>query len=348
MSKEINSEEIKALIANSIKEQGLDGVLPSGSIEKIKDRIFQFKKDEKFDQSIEKIPDVVSEDQEIQNIDNNIDPQNIQPETIVSADVIQNNEQEPSYTPELPDMIQKASPEEVFVFKYTDISEGGENLSHKRFKLMDNPESSSSMRDNWVNHAKTKAKVYVAKFEEIGTLDYDYINGTTKFTEKGSETDLIQNNGSYKENPYSEESVPQIESNPEMMSNIENYIKSTIDIESVAKDLVIDLIKSSLFTNTETAKIDDEEKDISSGGPVHVDGSVASIQESEELVFSDIISSNDYMRVELPEGLNEAIISNNENLIKESFKTVNVWEFDNIKYYIPKGRISKTKGYIKL
>ena len=51
-------------------------------------------------------------------------------------------------------------------------------------RLMDDPDVKKSMHDLWIQEGKTKAKVFVAKFEEMGEIDFNYADGTSKFTEK--------------------------------------------------------------------------------------------------------------------------------------------------------------------
>ena len=152
------------------------------------------------------------------------------------------------YTPELPAMLQKAEPSELFVFRYNDVVNNSENLSNKPMRLMDEPDVMKSMHDLWMEHGKTKAKVYVAKFEEMGEIEFDYANGTSKFTEKASIPDH-QSTPVYNENPYSEESLPQIEDGPK--GDLETYIKSSVDLEKVVHDIVMGIVKDSLLTNTE-------------------------------------------------------------------------------------------------
>ena len=57
MSKQMNIEELKALIANGIREQNLHESLPEDAVEKIKERILSMRDKE----SVKQIPEIVSE-----------------------------------------------------------------------------------------------------------------------------------------------------------------------------------------------------------------------------------------------------------------------------------------------
>lgn len=364
MSAKMNIEELKTLIANGIREQNLQGALPEDAVERIKERILALR-----DKEAEKdIPEVVSEldvpalnyatDNDVKFPDERelvASPEqqiNMTGETqhidvpAGSAPTGQPSEPTMGYTPELPEMLKKAEPAEIFVFKYTDINENGENLSNKPMRLMDDPDVKKSMHDLWIQEGKTKAKVYVAKFEEIGEIDFNYADGTSKFVEKASAPDYA-GGPQYKDNPYAEDSLPQIDAPTQ--DALETYIKSSVDLEGVVKDIVMGVIKNSLLTNTEKAVNEDiapvEDR---FGNATDNAQSVKPMEEEFELTMEDIVKSNDYDRVVLPDGLNESINSGDKtNLINEN-EFVQEWEFEGERFFTPVDRISKNKGYTKL
>jgi hypothetical protein len=364
MSAKMNIEELKTLIANGIREQNLQGALPEDAVERIKERILALR-----DKDAEKnIPEVVSElDVPALNYATDNDAQfpderelvaspeqqiNMTGETqhidvpAGSAPTEQPSEPTMGYTPELPEMLKKADPAEIFVFKYTDIGESGENLSNKPMRLMDDPDVKKSMHDLWIQEGKTKAKIYVAKFEEIGEIDFNYADGTSKFTEKASAPDYA-GGPEYKENPYAAESLPQIDEPTQ--AGLETYIKNSVDLEGVVKDIVMGVLKDSLLTNTEKAVNEDiapvEDR---FGNATDNAQSVKPMEEEFELTMEEIVKNNDYDRVILPDGLNESINSGDKkNLINEN-EFVQEWEFEGERFFTPVDRISKNKGYTKL
>ena len=371
MSKQMNIEELKALIANGIREQNLHEALPEGAVEIIKEKILSMR-DREYAQQI---PEVVSEagvgiatpnygtDQEnVMPDERELTPSpeqqmnmsgSTQPEVDVAPGSISiDTTIEPvmGYTPELPEMLQKAAPAELFVFQYNDIGVSGENLSYKPMRLMDDPDVKQSMQDLWIKEGKTKAKVYVAKFEEIGEIDFNYADGTSKFTEKASLPDYAGGPG-YKENPYAAESMPQIDTTTQ--SELETYIKSSIDLEKVVNDIVMGIVRDSLLTNTEQAANVNE--DIYDSGEnrenngYSVAQAVKPMEESSlKMTMEDIVKDDEYEKIILPNGLCENVNSGNKSMLVLENEEIQLWEFEGKEYYLPVGRISKNKGYIKL
>jgi hypothetical protein len=372
MSKQINIEELKALIANGIRQENLHEALPEDAVERIKDKILALKKRE----AAKEIPGVVSEldTPAFPNVgDDAVFPDESQ--IIASPDQPVNSTgdtesffvdpgsaatEEPSvptmgYTPELPEMLKKAEPSELFVFQYNDIGESGENLSFKPMRLMDDPDVKKSMNDLWIEQGKTRAKVYVAKFEEIGEINFNYANGTSSFTEKSAVPDYAGGPG-YKENPYAAPSMPQIDEPTK--NELETYIKSSVDLEKVVHDIVMDIVKDSLLTNTERAvneDIDSPEGERGGYG-TREDQLVKPMEESvehgdEEIEFNitmvEIVEGNNFQKVELPKELNEKINSGDKSMLIRENNEIQEWKCGDEIYYTPIERISKTRGYIK-
>lgn len=380
MAKQINIEELKTLIANSIKQENLHDALPADAVEKIKDKILAFRKSE----TAKEIPSVVSEEvvneftapvipgvgtdarqfpdeneintsEEAQgNIDNSFF---VNPGSTSSEEM---SEPKMGYTPELPDALKKAEPAEVFVFQYSDLNKSGENLSYKPLRLMNDPEVQMSMNDFWIKEGKTKADVYVAKFEKIGEINFNYADGVSKFVEKGSEPDYV-GGIEYKENPYEAASVPQIDAATK--NELETYIKNSIDLNKVVQDIVMDIIKTSLMNPSELAQSGNLyptgvaiQEDISASTGVGTDQLVKPMEgvedsDDEEIEFNitmkEIVENESYQRIEMPTELNEKINSGDKTMLIRENSEVQEWTFNGRTYYTPVGRISKDKGYIK-
>jgi len=376
MATRMNIEELKTLIANEIKNEGLNGVLPEDAIDRIKEKIMAKKQRD----AAHDIPEVVSEldvpalqlntgDRKFPD-DRAMAPSpeqqvNMSGETGPAVHVDAGaaptetmSEPKMGYTPELPDMLKKADPAELIVFQYNDIGESGENLSYKPMRTMDDPDVKKSMQDLWVEQGKTRANVYVAKFEKIGEIEFDYTDGTSQFHDTSSTPDHVGGT-EYKDNPYEAPSLPQIDD--QTQGELETYIKSSVDLEKVVHDIVMGIVKDSLLTNTEKA-VNDETIEVSEdivdygenreNNGYNVAQSVKPMEESTEpadfsLSMKEIAEGNKYQKITLPEGLNEAIKSGDKTLLAKENDTMQQWEFEDKTYYTPINRLSKTKGYVK-
>jgi hypothetical protein len=364
MSKQINIEELKALIANGIRQENLHEALPEDAVNRIKDKILALSKRE----AASEIPSIVSEldtptippggniDGEFPTQDQTTPPSgqfNATGDTESffvdsgSAQSEENFNPTMGYTPELPEILKKAEPSELFVFQYNDIGESGENLSYKPLRLMDDPDVKKSMNDLWLEQGKTKAKIYVAKFEEIGEVEFNYANGTSRFTEKSALPDYAGGN-EYKENPYNAPSLPQIEEPTK--KELETYIKNSIDLESVVHDIVMGIVKDSLLTNTE--KVSNEIPNYALGA---INPNTTAINEDtsddEEIEFkltmNDIVENIKFEKVLLPKELCEKINTGDKTMLVRENSEVQEWKYNDKIYLIPVERISKSRGYIK-
>lgn len=358
MSEKINYEELKTLIANQIKSENLHEVLPEDAIERIKEKILS--QHAKIDGA--KIPEVVSEIDSKAfpfNTENGVFPneEEVNSEQIIASGAtdsfnVDSGEApigisfEPvmGYTPELPEMLKKATPEDLFVFDFNELGQSGENLSYKAMRLMNDPDVKKSMNDIWIQEGKTKANVYVAKFEKMGEIEFNYTNGTSKFTETPSLPDYVGGT-QFKENPYAAESMPQIDG--AVKGELETYIKSSVDLEKTIHDILMNVIKDSLLTNTEKAINTTSLVDLNTTEVVPTNNTELYVNESFKLTIQEIIDGVDYEKIKLPNELNENINSGNKNgLIREN-ESIQEWEYCGKIYITPLNRISKTSGYIK-
>ena len=367
----LNTEELKTLIASHIKNENLHEALPEDAIERIKEKILA--KDSH--DSAQGIPEVVSElnfptvnsdldDRMFPDASQVVPAQEQQLDMtgstlpIVNVDAGTTSLDAPSeptigYTPELPEMLQKAAPGELFVFRYNDVGESGENLSFKPMRLMDDPDVKKSMNDLWIQEGKTKADVYVAKFEKMGEIEFNYSDGTSKFTETSALPDYTGGT-QYKENPYASESLPQIDAATQ--DSLETYVKSSVDLEKVVHEIVMGILKDSILTNTEKAvnpiPANNVMEDIAApedrpGYGVETAQLVKPMEESFTLSMKEIAEGEEYTKINLPKELNEAISSGNRSMLIKENETMQQWGFEDKVYFTPTIRLSKTKGYIK-
>jgi hypothetical protein len=89
------------------------------------------------------------------------------------------------------------------------LSAGAENLSKLPMKFMEDPDKETTVKDLWLEKAKKKSEVYVVKFEKVGEVEFDPIEGTSNLTttkDMNGDKELTDfQNGV---DPDSEESVP--------------------------------------------------------------------------------------------------------------------------------------------
>lgn len=377
MAEKINIEELKVMIANEIKNEGLNEVLDSTVIDNIvKDILYK----QNMDKAKNAIPEIIPEQTEAPPMSA---PSNTMPKETGDVEVPTNKYYTPSvdvdnfgtgitnsttqidqsttgnipaYVPELPSFLNKIEPAKVIVFDMNELSHGGENLTYAPFRTFENPDVKKTMNDFWVDEGKKKAEVYIAKFEKIGEIDFNYANGTSQFIEKKFEPDF-EAQAKYKENPYMPTSTPQTTGVDS--SNIMAQISTAVDLESVVKKIVMDLIQKGMMGN--------------SAGPVSVpqegygfrtDQAVRPMEESNRLFkgngdiaelnavafdlnMAKLVDDNgSFVKSELPEALKEYIGSGRRDFLKNENQEVEEWHFDGTSYFLPKNRISKNKGYI--
>ena len=158
MSEKINNEELKAMIANEIKEIGLHTTLNSESLEKIHNMV---KNAYGLEKAKSEIPELIPESTDVvpgETPDPTIGQFPTTPEPIVtgSTEVQQTDNASlinngiptdlgtsgniPAYNLEIPDFIKNIEPGKVIIFSQNELSEGGENLSNKPLRTYTNPD----------------------------------------------------------------------------------------------------------------------------------------------------------------------------------------------------------------
>jgi len=378
MSEKISIDELKVMIANQIKNENLNEVLDSENIEEIARNILNKQKRQS---AVDAIPDVIPENVESPAMATSAvsmpTPDTEQPATnskyftpsnalsdfgTGSTNTPNQIDQStsgniPSYEPQLPSFMDKIEPAKVIVFDMNELSEGGENLSHKQFRTFENPDIKKSINELWIEDGKRKADVYIVKLEKIGNLDFNYTNGTTKFEERRFEPDFaIQSK--YKENPYAaDDAVKAVES----QSNVINQISTAIDLESTVKNIVMDLIKKGITTDlpqesygydkTQAVKpMEESVPGYAARGIFKSGGDIEEINNLEGDMFSlnmaNLVDENgSFVKTELPDSLKEHIDSGDREYLKNENQEVEEWHFDGRAYFLPKNRISRNKGY---
>lgn len=354
MSNKINVDELKAMIANEVKSIGLNDVLDSEAIEKVKNKIINIYNHNKAKNSV---PDIIPESLAGASPNSTL-PTDENSQLPTSTDVTgdldnvhlpkdftqtpgQNSDAGttgniPEYKPELPSFIDKIEPAKIIVFSQNELSEGGENLTKKPLRTFEDPDIKRSMHEFWLDNGQKKAEVYMAKLEKIGELEYDYANGTTKFVEKRFDPDF-EAQAKYKENPYMADNAGPATPgalNINGQSNIVAQIAGSVDIEKVVTDIVMNILRNQLSTNQTRAVNADEFNSITN-----------KIAENFNIKMIDLI--NDYNKVDVPNTLKEALDKNDKSKIINENDEVKEWNIDGISYFTPVKTISNRKCYTK-
>jgi hypothetical protein len=377
MAEKINIDELKVMIANQIKNENLHEVLDSANIEEIARNILG---KHKRDNAVNAIPDMIPENTEAPAMATNAVSMPKPEEDTVPASRYFNpsngledfgtgttnspNQVDqstsgniPSYEPALPSFMDKIDPAKIIVFDMNELSQGGENLSHKPLRTFEDPDVKKSMNDLWIDEGKRKADVYMVKLEKIGCLDFNYSNGTTRFDEKKFDPDFAVQ-ATYRENPYAaNDAMKSVES----QSNVMNQISTAVDLEGVVKNIVMDLIKKGITTDLpqesygydKSQAVKPMEESVpgyaaramfNSGGDIEELNTVA---DSFDLNMAKLVDDDgSFMKTELPESLREHIGSGDREFLRNENQEVEEWHFDNTSYFLPKNRISKNKGYV--
>ena len=338
----VTKDEIQALIANQIKDMELSGVFNEATLDQIQEKVSS-RIDEESDNIVleEAIPEeeveVVPSEDPVPAETTSVNPE---------APVVTDNE----YEVELPDFLDKIEPAKFVIFDMNEVSLGGEQLSNKPFRLYADPDVKKSIHDAWKEEGKKTAEVYVAKFEKVGTVDFDYRNGTSYFTEKRIEQPEETGGPVYQENPYATEATPQeVENKP-----VEMAVQTAVDVEDQVKQYIEDVLRKH-FSNPsdETAIVkapidayDEVEDEEPLGGPDH--SYPVTVAESD-LKYKDIVmNEKEYVKIDTPDELRESIEngSGKATLLSKS-DNVQTWVFEGQEYYLPLEVISAKKCHTK-
>jgi len=249
----VSDEQLSVIIANKIKENGMNGVFDPFSIDNIKEKLkAEFRKMRK---AVPSPVNIIPEGQSNVDVGNTF-PYESEP---VRSDVVDAGVDvapaleagaEPTdvaytpsvYVPELPDVLKNKPAAKLVVKELNDIIENGENLANKPFMLLDDMDMEKSMKVLWNTEGSTKAEVYQIKFERIGDMTFDHANGTSTYTPIPSPPAYTMDQSAYKENPYAAENPALDGIVSPTNQDIETYVKTSVNVEDIVKKTVIDLL----------------------------------------------------------------------------------------------------------
>jgi hypothetical protein len=351
MKQQINLEEIGTLIAKEIREKGLNDAI---NLNTVKERVMK------------KIQEMQGAPKEINEMENTVvangpvkfpNPAEDEEKFKIAPDIKQPEVETPkvgleagaqpletpiepktAIIPETPDFLKDVEPGKIFVFDFNELSVGGENLSNKPFKTIENPEISKSMAQMWSENGITKAEVYQTKFEKIGEVVFDYKGGSSQFIQKGAEPDFdVQQQ--YKQNPYA----------GEPNKEIENYVKNNVDIDKKINDVITNIVKSYFLTNSERATNDKQQfgtENILPAQPSAEQNAINKPIQEGKITVRDLVDN--FQKIDTPDDLLETIEGKKKTakLIYED-KEVKKWLLNDKEYYFPSDPMSIRKCYVK-
>lgn len=307
MLDKLTSEELNTIIANAIREKGLNDAFDDKVIDKIRGNILKT-----FGTPEEKVAkeEILEGGEELIPSPEFSEPAEVAPE-----------QQMVGHTVELPEFLSKIEPAKIVVCDENELSHGGENMSRVAYRLMEDPDKKSTMRDFWLKEGKRKAEVYIARFEKIGDIEYNHMDGTSRFSNLNKIDEIQPSNYS---NPYQDSS-----SDESKKREIEAFIKSSVDLESLVKDKIEDIL-ANYFNKIST------DKAVVNGG-------------YQDLDMTKIASGDDFIKVDTPIAVAENIGGKKNfsvSLIAEG-SDFNVFEFEGREFILPKNPINTRKCYIR-
>lgn len=262
----------------------------------------------------------------------------------------QTTEDEEDY-PQLPNFIHKIEPAEVLVFNQNELSHGGENLANLPLRTVEDPDCKKSLHDFWVEEAKKKADVYLAKFEKIGQLEFDHRNGTAQFKENRIEdVDTSKSGEHYQGNPYTEEPQPQLDDGSEETEErgIESYIKNSVDLENKVKEYIENILKDYFSGSQEDENYIAEEKNQKIEEKQSYPQEKSHIQENNIKMQDIAKNENQYKKIDTPQKLKESIKNGGgEAELISKGDSVQEWMLEGKRYFFPTQIISYNKCYIQ-
>lgn len=252
----ISDEQLSTIIADQIRERGLNGVFDDTTMASIKEKLKNEYKRMRAAPMETLIPEgdanppTSSTTNTFPYEDDELTQPSVAPDAGIAIAPALEAGAEPTdqayppkaFTPELPQVLKDMEPAKLVVMELGDIIENGENLSNKPFRSMDNIDMKMSMMDAWKNEGRTKAEIYIIKYERAGDMTYDYANGTAVFVPVSS-SEAVTIDASFKNNPYKD-------ANPNGPSNvvgpteeeIETYVKTSVNVEDIVKKVAMEMM----------------------------------------------------------------------------------------------------------
>ena len=312
----MKNEEINALVANEIRQMELEGIFSDEHINKIKEQIFQ---------EISKENKLVEQEEVIAD-----------PEVSVDVPIAASELPVSTYEPTLPSFIDKIEPAKFVVFDRNELSVGGENLSNKPFRTLEDPDKKISIHQEWVNNGKKRADVYIAKLVKIGEIEFDYTNGTSQYIEKRDE-------------------IPALNSNDLEMNPFENQVPLQIVDDGSVEPARLDA------TNLETSEIENKVREyiktlVGNNFPkqneITPEIVVKSVNESSEasVKMRDLITNEKtYKKIPTPDAIKKSMDEGVDTMayLKHKDEQVQIWVLEGVEYYLPTDIISNKKCYTK-
>lgn len=362
MEKTINQDEVNALLAAEIRRTGLNDAIKLDIVrEKVMQKIQEMSKGisemenpavsqvqntfpnpEKDEEQFSVAPGVQQADAELSGT--GMEPENITGMEAGAQPLNVAYEPKTAIIPQVPDFLKDVEPGKIFIYDFNELSVGGENLSNKPFKTMEDPNISKSMQQMWSEKGITKAEVYQTKFEKIGDIVFDYKSGMSQFIERGAEPD-INVMQQYKENPYAADPTKEIES----------YIKQNVDIDQKVNDVIQNIVKNYFLTNSERA-VNDTPLNYNTvpttHNPIGSGIQTSAIVPQELPMFENTLTmknmAKEFQKVETPQELIETITGKSKaaKLVYEG-KEVKKWVLGDKEYYLPSDPMSIRMCYVK-
>jgi len=373
MEKHLTQEELRQMVVNSIRENGLTDVFKEDSINEIVGEIVN---DYRVGKESEAAPSEIIPEGGTFSADATTPISSVQNDFPHEEDILSNKTSdtiehdidmevgqevadetlgqtiEPvMYKPELPAELIAKEPSEFIVWDYNELSVGGENLTNKPFGTLENPESKMTMMDAWKNEGKSTAKVFVAKFEEIGEVHFDYVSGQSHFIENGKSGDVDTSVNTYHENPYATQATPQVD-HIATETDLAKTIESSVDLEKMLEKVLKDIIQKGLADTTERV----EDQNISAEPPVDVTipampAAPEPVNEDDMIITITEVTSpyGGFKKEKTPKDLKLALSENNkpEGYSIREMKDVTEYCKDDKCYYVPQEPMSLNKCYIK-
>ena len=372
MKKKLTQEELRQMVVNSVRENGMNEVFNDEHINEIVRGIISDYKISKEKADIPSeisesptftgaaLPPIVSASSSLPSEEDVLGSKGVEQNPIdIGMEIGKEAGAEPTeqpsdpkmYRPELPLELQGKEPAEFIVWDYNDLSVGGENLSNKPFGTLEDPETKATMIEKWKEEGKSTAKVYVAKFEELGEIHFDYVSGQSHFIEKGKGQGVNASVNTYHENPYAAQDQAQVEKiNTE--TDLAKTLESSVDIQSTLEKVLKDLVMKGLDRS-----IGSEEEAISLNPPVNVTMPTVNKEVEDEEDVYEIVGINEvvspygnFKQTKTPEDLVSCLKEGKESkeigYSERIEKGVREYCKEGVCYYMPEKPLSFSKSYI--
>jgi hypothetical protein len=269
---QISMEELDKMIRGKIKTQGLSADISEEKVNEIKNKIKEAALSKNNFESIAKVEpgdtaavlqstieneksvEIAKKEGELEQALKDLKEK--EEELRKKEEELRKKEEELSYKPQLPEFLDKVNPEEFIIFSPNEISFGAEGLSNIKFRLKSNPDDKKTMHEIWLDYGKKSADVYMIKLEKFGKISFNPFNGTSVFEEKRFEVTDTPEEGAENKAVESQEPKEEMIDAIEPIKDValpmtDDMGLSTIDVEKLVKDKVMDILKNYIIGNKE-------------------------------------------------------------------------------------------------